>query len=180
MAFQKGFWRWMGLAFLIAANSVASVAQQAPPGGGNVSAAGSATSQPPSWSVGCAATERTAALNCALEQRVFVANTGQLIGSVSVRLPGDTKEPVMTITTPLGLFLPAGISIAIDEDTAQMLEVQTCDAHGCYAESPVSDTLLTKMFKGKKLNVGFQDLSKRPINLSLSLTGFSGAYARIK
>ena len=137
-------------------------------------------SQPPSWAVGCTAAERSAALTCAVEQRVFVANTGQFVGSVSVRVPGDTKGPVMTITTPLGLFLPAGVSIAVDEDAAQTLQVQTCDARGCYAESPLSDNLLSRMFKGKKLNVGFQDLSKQPINLALSLTGFSDAFAKIK
>jgi invasion protein IalB len=205
MAFKKGLLRSMGLASLLATSFVATIAPQAPAtaanpppvapvkrapasvaqqaapvGDGSGPADGASASQPPSWSVGCAATERSAALNCAVEQRVFVANSGQLVGSVSVRLPGDAGGPIMTITTPLGLFVPAGVSIAIDEDAAQTLEVQTCDAHGCYAESPVSDNLLSRMLKGKKLNVGFQDLSKQPINLALSLIGFSDAFAKIK
>lgn len=180
MALQKGLWRLVGLASLLAVSTVATVAQQPSVGDESAGAVGASASHPPSWSVGCAAAERAAALSCAIEQRVFVANTGQLIGSVSVRVPDDTNGPVITIITPLGLFLPAGVSIAIDEDPAQTLEVQTCDARGCYAQSPVSENLLGKMFKGKQLNVRFQDMSKRPINLQLSLTGFTDAFAKIK
>jgi invasion protein IalB len=196
VAFQKRLWRSLGLVSLLAASSVATMAQQTaatvtkqtlvtagkPPPAADASepAAGAVAGQPPSWSVGCSANERTAALNCAVEQRAFVANTGQLVGSVSVRVPGDKTGPVMTITTPLGLFLPAGVSVAIDDAAAQTLQVQTCDAHGCYAELAVSDDLLSRMFNGKKLNVGFQDMSRQPINLALSLAGFTPAYARIK
>ncbi|MEX1180226.1 MAG: invasion associated locus B family protein [Cucumibacter sp.] len=178
MTLQIGLWRLITLAWLFAASCVGTVAQQAPLGDAGP-VAGAVASQPPSWSVGCAATERSAALNCAVEQRVFVAN-GQMVGSISVRVPGDATGPVMMVTTPLGLFLPAGVTIAVDEDAVQTLEVQTCDARGCYVEWPVSGSLLDSMINGNKLNIGFQDLAKQPITLSLSLIGFASAYAMIK
>jgi invasion protein IalB len=162
----------------VAAMCTGATEAQQPPA--DAPAVGAAASQPPSWSVGCTAAERASALNCAVQQNVFLTATGQMIGSIAVRVPGDTKAPVMTITTPIGLFLPAGVSIAIDDGAAQNLVVQTCDAHGCYAELALSDDLLARLFKGVKLNVVFQDLTKRTITLPLSLTGFTAAYAKIK
>jgi invasion protein IalB len=51
---------------------------------------------------------------------------------------------------------------------------------GCYAGAPLSDALLAAMFKGKTLNVTFQNLNKEPIKLPMSLTGFSATYGKIK
>jgi invasion protein IalB len=168
----------LGLASLLLTATVAAKAQQpdaeaSPPG------AGAADSQP-AWSSQCNAEGRSETLDCAVVHRLFITNTGQLIGSVTIRMPGDTKEPVMMIQTPIGLFLPAGVSIDVDEKNPQRLELQTCDGNGCYAGSPVSDDFLASMLKGQKFNIKFQDLNKQEIRLQLSLVGFAAAFDKIR
>ena len=136
--------------------------------------------QPIPWSSSCQSTGRGVPLECALEQRAFVRESGQLIGLVTIKVPGDTKRPVVMIQAPLGLFLPAGITVDIDGEMAQNYPVQTCNNNGCFAGFPISDQVLARMQTGGKFNVIFQYLDKKPFTLPMSLVGFTEAYGRIK
>jgi invasion protein IalB len=136
--------------------------------------------QPIPWSSTCSAAARNLPLECALEQRAFVRESGQFIGLITIRVPSDTKKPVAMIQAPLGLFLPAGITVDVDGDMAQNYPLQTCNTNGCYAGFPITEQMLNRMLNGAKLNVIFQYLDKKPFTLPMSLTGFTEAYARIK
>lgn len=138
-----------------------------------------AAGEPSLWASSCASDGRSAALDCSVEQRAVVTQTGQLVTLVRVRVPADTKKPVMMVQVPLGLFLPAGVTIDVDGKNSQKLELQTCDQTGCYAGSPVSPELLAMLSSGQKLNVGFQPLNKQPIKIQMGLTGFRTAFLKI-
>lgn len=134
----------------------------------------------PSWISTCQGPGRAAELECQMEQRAVISGSGQLIGSITIRVPSQTRKPVLMIRGPLGLSLAGGVRVDVDDGAPLALPLQTCDAGGCYAGAPVSDDLLAAMFKGQKLNVTFENLSKEPIKLPMSLTGFSATYGRIK
>ncbi|MBN9057827.1 MAG: invasion associated locus B family protein, partial [Rhizobiales bacterium] len=134
----------------------------------------------PGWAASCVSVARAAAPDCELTQRAVLSGSGQLVASVTVRVPADTRRPVVMIRLPLGLSLEGGVTIDVDGAGARSLPLQTCDAGGCYAGAPVSDELLAAMFKGQKLNVTFQNLNKEPIKLPMSLAGFSATYGKIK
>jgi invasion protein IalB len=136
--------------------------------------------QPIPWLSNCSAPARNQPLECAVEQRAFVRQSGRLIGQITIRVPPDTKKPVAMIQAPLGLFLPAGITVDVDGDMAQNYPLQTCNNNGCYAGFPVSDQMLNRMSNGGKLNIIFQYLDKKPFTLPMSLAGFKEAYNRIK
>jgi invasion protein IalB len=136
--------------------------------------------EPQPWGARCAGQDRTQTLECIIEQRVVLSNTGQLLTAVTVRLPPDTGAPVMMVHTPLGLFLPAGVRIAIDGAELATMVIQTCDAQGCYAGDPVTPELLGALQRGGTMTVTFQNLEKQDIAVPVSLLGFTDAYARIK
>lgn len=153
------------------------VAQEVP----TISAQGGAAAPAQeNWVSRCAANARQGPLECLIEQRLLMANTGQLVAAVSVRTPGDGDGPVMGVQLPLGLYLPAGLTIDIDGASQQALELQTCDMNGCYASSPVSEALLTAMTRGQKLNLVFQGLNRQPVTVSSDLNGFTAAFQRIR
>ena len=154
---------------LVAAAAVAQEAPAAPP-----------AQQQDNWVSRCVASARQAALECSIEQRLIMQNTSQLVAAVTVRMPADTGKPVMMLQMPLGLYLPAGITIDIDAASEQRFELQTCDNNGCYAGAPVSDELLASMTRGQKLNLRFQNLNRQPITVSATLVGFTAAYQRIR
>lgn len=165
---------------VLVASAVAATSQNASDSNTQGNQAAPAKKQPIPWSSSCQSTGRGVPLECALEQRAFVRESGQLIGLVSIKVPGDTKKPVAMIQAPLGLFLPAGITVDIDGEMAQNYPVQTCNNNGCFAGFPISDQVLARMQNGGKFNVIFQYLDKKPFTLPMSLTGFTEAYGRIK
>ena len=115
-----------------------------------------------------------------IEQRAVVTETGRLLSQVTVRVPADTRKPVMMIQAPLGPFLPGGITLDVDGANSFKLDYQTCDANGCYAGSPVSEDLLQALFRGQKLNITIQALNKQPVKIPMELTGFTAAYRNIQ
>lgn len=132
------------------------------------------------WGTRCTTAARDGTLDCAIEQRMFLTQTGQLIAVVTVRVPADTRSPVMMIQVPLGLFLPAGIKLSVDGGAEEALPLQTCEANGCYAGGQVSEALLTSLKRGTTLSLTFENLQRQPVTVPVQLTGFTAAYSKIE
>jgi invasion protein IalB len=140
----------------------------------------SAQNAAPEWGSRCASNNRQSAPECFMEQTAVLTKTGQLVASMTIRLPASSKQPVMMVQLPVGLYLPAGIVIKIDDGAPMRLVVQTCDLKGCYAGEQISAELLTAMKSGKQLAIVFQDLAKKDITVPLTLARFAEAYERIQ
>ena len=168
-----------------------SLAQQAPKSKGTAQAvptpavppAGAAPATPPAspgWAVRCSSVSRDAPLECAIEQSAILTKTGQLIVLVSVRVPGDSHAPVAFVQLPLGLNLPVGAKLQIDDGKTVDLQIQTCENRGCYASTPIAPELLAALKSGKQLKVSFQDMAKETIAIPIPLADFAAAYDKIK
>lgn len=134
----------------------------------------------PGWIVRCASTSRDAPLECAMEETAVLTKTGQLIVLVNIRVTSDTRSPVALIQLPLGLDLPAGAKLQVDEGRPVDLQIQTCENRGCYANLPVAPDLLAALRSGKQLRISFQNLAKETITIPMPLTDFAAAYDKIK
>ena len=132
------------------------------------------------WSSRCASQSRQSAIECSIEQTLTLTNTGQLLASVIIRVPADTRQPVMMIQVPVSLYLPAGLTLQVDENKPDILALQTCDPKGCYAGNSVSPELLGAMKGGKRFTVTFQSLARENITVPLSLENFADAYQKIQ
>jgi invasion protein IalB len=144
------------------------------------SAAPMAQASPSAWISRCASIGRQSVPTCTVAQIATLAKTGQHLATITLRLPAPGEEPVMLIQVPVGLYLPAGISLRIDDGAPTRLVVQTCDLKGCYAGEKVPAELLNAMKSGKRLAVIFQNLQKKDISVPLTLEHFAGAYHRIQ
>jgi invasion protein IalB len=164
------------------AASPAAAAQKSPasPAAPRPETAQAATPAQPGWNARCSSASREAPLECAMEQTAVLTKTGQLIVLVNIRVPGDTRAPVALIQLPLGLNLPAGAKIQVDEGKSIDLPVQTCEARGCFAGIPIPPDLLTAMKSGKQFKVSFQTLAKETISIPMPLSDFAAAYEKIK
>jgi invasion protein IalB len=147
-------------------------------------------SQPPSanhapptaggWVAKCVSESRQSPVECSMEQTVVLTNTGQLVASVLVRVPNDTHQPVMMIQVPVGLFLPAGLNLQIDEGKPQPVPLQTCDLKGCYAGMQITPELIASLKAGKRLTMTFQNLAKNNVAVPLGLENFADAFQKIQ
>jgi invasion protein IalB len=138
------------------------------------------TPAPPGWAARCTSASRNAPLECAMEQTAVLSKTGQLIVLINIRVPTDTHAPVALVQLPLGLNLPDGAKLQVDDGKATSLPIQTCEARGCYAGAPIAPDLLAVLKSGKQLKVSFQNLAKETITIPMPLTDFAAAYDKIK
>jgi invasion protein IalB len=134
----------------------------------------------PGWAARCTSASRDAPLECAIEQTAILTKTGQLIVLVNIRVPSDTHTPVALVQLPLGLNLPVGAKLQVDDGKTVDLQIQTCENRGCYASTPLAPELLAALRSGKQLKVSFQNLGKETITIPMPLTDFATAYDRIK
>ena len=134
----------------------------------------------PGWIARCASGGRTAPLECAIEETAVLSKTGQLVVLVNVRIASDTHAPTALVQLPLGLDLPAGAKLQVDNGKIIDLQIQTCENRGCYANLPVASDLLAALRSGKQLKVSFQNLAKESLSVPLPLTDFAAAYDKIK
>jgi invasion protein IalB len=138
------------------------------------------TPPPPGWAARCGSASRDAPLECAIEQSAVLPKTGQLVILVNIRVPADTHTPSALIQLPLGLNIPAGAKLQVDDGKTADLPVQTCEARGCYAGIAITPELLAAMKSGKQLKISFQNLNKETLTVPLPLTDFATAYEKIK
>jgi invasion protein IalB len=135
---------------------------------------------PPGWVARCSSASRDAPLECAIEQTAVLTKTGQLIVLLNIRVASDTRQPIAVIQLPLGLNLPAGAKLQVDDGKVSDLQIQTCEQRGCYANSPIAPDMLAAMKSGKQLKVSFQNLGKETITIPMQLADFAAAYDKIK
>jgi invasion protein IalB len=134
----------------------------------------------PGWAVRCSSGSRDAPLECAMEQNAVFSKTGQLVALVNIRVPSDTHTPVALIQLPLGLNLPAGAKLQVDDGKPIDLQIQTCENRGCFANTPIAPEMLAALKSGKQLKVLFQNLGKEIIAIPMPLADFAAAYDKIK
>jgi invasion protein IalB len=94
--------------------------------------------------------------------------------------PADTRTPVALVQLPLGLNLPQGAKLQVDDGRAMDLPIQTCENRGCYASTPIAADLLAAMKSGKQLKISFQNMAKENITVPMPLNDFAAAYDKIK
>jgi invasion protein IalB len=156
-----------------------TAAPAAPTPAADPTANGAASAQP-GWAARCSSASRDAPLECAIEQTAVLSKTGQLIVLINIRVPSDTHVPLATVQLPLGLNLPGGAKFQVDDGKATDLQIQTCEARGCYAAAVITPDELAALRSGKQLKLSFQNLAKETITIPMPLTDFAAAYDKIK
>jgi len=162
------------------AKNAPPVAQAAPGPTAAASEGAGASAPPPGWIARCSSGSRASSLECAIEQSAVLTKTGQLIVLINIRVPAETRTPIALVQLPLGLNLPAGAKFQVDDGKAAELQIQTCEARGCYANMPISPEMLGTLKTGKQLKVSFQNLAKETITIPMPLGDFAAAYEKIK
>lgn len=157
-----------GLSFVACLAASSALAQQQT----NVPAAGS------DWRVEC--TNNGKALDCRVFTEVIEQKSRQIITTLTVRYPQETKKPVMMIQVPLGVLVTKPITVGIDNGQPEQLMIQTCTQSGCAAGNQVPDSVIASMSSGKQLKIVFYNVNSQPVTVTMPLAGFALAYDKIK
>ena len=100
----------------------------------------------------------------------------QRVMLVEVGYPPKGDQSLIIFTLPLGISLPQGVSLQVDEGEAKRFPIELCLRDGCRAVLPLGDELASSFKSGTQGKVTFQDPNRNPITLPVSLKGFTAGY----
>ncbi|TNG02131.1 MAG: invasion associated locus B family protein [Gammaproteobacteria bacterium] len=127
------------------------------------------------WKISCnkPQNQKDAKESCHVFQNLVAKDGDRRVLHIAIGFVPKRKEPAAILTLPLGISLPPGIAIKVDENKARQITVEACFPSGCQAGFPVDDELLQQFKAGKTLHVIFSDLNRQLISVPVSLSGFS-------
>ncbi|TGE78640.1 invasion associated locus B family protein [Rhizobium sp. SEMIA 439] len=128
------------------------------------------------WELVCkpqadAATPKAESATCRLQQAQAVNGGKDVVFLFNIARQG--KQRVAIISTPLNVYLPAGLELKIDGGQAQRVIFETCNISGCHAGFALNGSLLGSLRKGNVLTVALKDTKATTIPLKVSLNGIS-------
>ncbi len=128
------------------------------------------------WELVCkpqadAATPKAESASCRLQQAQAVNGGKDVVFLFNIARQG--KQRVAIISTPLNVYLPAGLELKIDGGQTQRVIFETCNISGCHAGFALSGSLLGALRKGNVLTVALKDTKATTIPLKVSLNGIS-------
>jgi invasion protein IalB len=133
----------------------------------------------PAWALNCSsANAGTGALECQMSQTVLRQETGQILMVIAIRKP-QSGSMTMNFVLPHGLYLPAGVSYQIGNGAKNTAPIFSSDQNGAYANVTLPPELLNALKAGSTLNIGLETVSRNPLTIPVSLTGFTPAVERL-
>ena len=130
------------------------------------------------WAVSCS--DRVQGkFTCTMTQNIVDQKTRRLLVRISVQGAGEGKSNAMLFRLFHGVYLPAGLKVAIDKGRGIPVEFQKSDRSGVYAALPLKERVVARMKRGTTLGLNFQINKGKALDIAASLKGFSQALDRI-
>ncbi len=111
---------------------------------------------------------------CLTHHEHIDGRTGQVVVSAAIRqVEGQDKKALM-VMVPLGMALPPGIQMKIDENKPIAMKYTLCHIAGCTAEAEATDEIVNEMKNGQKIVVAAINLAGQAIAFpDVPLAGFT-------
>jgi invasion protein IalB len=132
------------------------------------------------WQVSCRTPPGAKEEKCALVQSVTAEdrpNVGLTV--VFYKAIGEDKK-LLRVVVPLGVLLPTGLGLKIDNQDVGNAPFLKCGKRGCVAEVVLQDEVINKMKAGGTAMFIIFDTPEAGIGIPVSLQGFGDALAGLK
>ena len=134
------------------------------------------------WVARCTIPQGAQTQSCALLQNIQQkAPDGQRrsLLAITIGYQGPNKVPTAILRVPLGIYLPAGLTLEFPGAKAVRIVLEICAPNGCVGAAAMTAELLDAMRKGERGKVALQDNRRRTINIPISLKGFTAGFAAL-
>jgi invasion protein IalB len=159
-----------GAAILLAATSTF---------GGQVAAQGAVRSVHGDWQIRCDTPPGAQNEQCALMQSVTAEDRPNVGLTVIVLKTSDQKSRLMRVVAPLGVLLPSGLGLKIDNNDVGRAGFVRCLPNGCVAEVVMDDKLIDQMRSGQTSTFIIFQTPEEGIGFPMSLKGFGEGYDKL-
>lgn len=131
------------------------------------------------WQIRCEKPPGAQGEQCALFQSVVAEDRANVGITVLVLKTADQKARLMRVRAPLGVFLPNGLGLKIDDANIGRVGFVRCLPPGCYAEVPLDDALLGKLRTGQTATFFIFQTPEEGIGFPIGLNGFGEGYDKL-
>jgi invasion protein IalB len=131
------------------------------------------------WQVRCDTPAGAQSEQCVLMQFVTAEDRDNVGLTVIILKTADKKAKIMRILAPLGVLLPSGLGLKIDETDMGRAGFVRCLPNGCVAEVILEDTLLKKLEAGKTATFIIFQTPEEGIGIPISLNGFQPGFDKL-
>jgi invasion protein IalB len=160
------------LAFALAALAAAALP-------GTAAAQGVVKSIYGDWQIRCDTPPGAQSEQCALIQSVTAEDRPNVGLTVIVLKTADQKNRLMRVLAPLGVLLPSGLGLKINQADIGRAGFVRCLPNGCVAEVIMDDNLLKQMRTGQTATFIIFQTPEEGIGIPMSLKGFGDGFDKL-
>jgi len=131
------------------------------------------------WQIRCDTPPGAQNEQCALMQSVTAEDRPNVGLTVIVLKTSDQKSRLMRVVAPLGVLLPSGLGLKIDNADVGRAGFVRCLPNGCVAEVTMEDKLIEQMRTGQTATFIIFQTPEEGIGFPMSLKGFGEGYDKL-
>lgn len=128
------------------------------------------------WELRCETPPGAAREQCALLQSVAAEDKPNINLVVIVLKTADGKSRLLRVIAPLGVLLPSGLGLKIDDVDVGRAGFVRCLPTGCVAEVVMEEKLIEQMKKGQSATFIIFQTPEEGVGIPLTLAGFKEGF----
>ncbi len=148
-------------------------------GAGPAAAQGAVRSVHGDWQIRCETPAGAQTEQCALMQSVTAEDRPNVGLTVIVLKTADQKSRLMRVVAPLGVLIPSGLGLKIDNNDVGRAGFVRCLPNGCIAEVVMDDNLIGKLRNGQTSTFIIFQTPEEGIGFPMSLKGFGEGFDQL-
>lgn len=142
-------------------------------------AQGAVKSKHGDWEMRCETPPGATREQCALLQSVAAEDRPNVNLVVIVLKTADGKSRLLRVVAPLGVLLPSGLGLKIDQTDIGRAGFVRCLPTGCVAEVVMEDKLLDQMRNGTSATFIIFQTPEEGVGIPLTLAGFKDGFEKL-
>ncbi len=131
------------------------------------------------WEMRCETPPGASREQCALIQSVAAEDRPNVNLVVIVLKTADGKSRLLRVVAPLGVLLPSGLGLKVDDTDIGRAGFVRCLPTGCIAEVTMEDKLIDQLGKGKSATFIIFQTPEEGIGIPLTLAGFKDGFDKL-
>ena len=146
---------------------------------GEAAAQGAVRSVHNDWQIRCDTPPGAKGEQCALMQSVTAEDRANVGLTVIVLKTADQKARLMRVLAPLGVLLPSGLGLKIDQTDIGRAGFVRCLPNGCVAEVIMDEKLVAQLKAGQLATFIIFQTPEEGIGIPVSLKGFTEGFDKL-
>jgi invasion protein IalB len=131
------------------------------------------------WQVRCDTPPGAQSEQCALIQSVTAEDRANVGLTVIILKTADQKAKLMRVVAPMGVLIPSGLGLKIDQADVGRAGFVRCLPNGCVAEVMMDETLVKQLRTGTTATFIIFQTPEEGIGFPMSLKGFGEGFDKL-